>query len=278
VHPIERLRAVARAREVDQRHLAHEAARVLSVMGTDSMGLVTSCRRLIDRHPAAGALWWTCARLIEARDPRAEGHRTAGLFADAVADDPVVDALALDLPDGAVVAVVPDPAGGSEVAADLSARRFDLALSEARDVDDPWCVEDLLADDLLTDDDVGGAVFAEGAGDLSAEGGAAEPQVGHGTERVRPKILVVEAAAIGPRGALVRSGTDAAVIAVRARGAAVWLAAGSGRHLPPPLFDLVVERNPGAEVLARSAVDRTVEPWAETCPCPPELLRAPRGW
>ena len=244
MHPIERLRAVARAREVDQRYLAHEAARVLSVMGTDSMGLVTSCRRLIDRHPAAGALWWTCARLVEARDPRAEGHRTASLFAEAVADDPVVDALALDLPERAVVAVVPDPAGGSEVVGDLRARREDLALSEEPHIDEPTVVDGLLrAEDVR-----------------------------------RPRILVAEAAAVGPRGALVRAGRVAAVGTGRGRGATVWLAPGPARHLPPPLFDVVVERNRAQEVLERSAVDRTLEPWAQTCPCPPELLRSPRGW
>lgn len=276
---------MARARKVDQRYLAHEAARVLSVMGTDSLGLVTSCRRLIDRHPAAGALWWTCARLIDARDPRAEGQRTADLFADAVADDPVVDALALDLPDGAVVAVVPDPAGGSDVVADLGARRDDLTLSEEPDVDDPWVVDDLLAADLHVDEarvdetPPGETPPGETVADATpADDQVPRPPGDHGAERIRPRILVVEAAAIGSRNALVRSGTAAAIGAVRARGGAAWLAAGPGRHLPPPLFDLVAERNRDDEVLDRSAVDRTVEPWAEPCPCPPELLRSPRGW
>ena len=70
MHPIERLRAVARARDLDQTLLASEAASVLGSLAFDPMSLLTSCRRLIDRHPAAGALWWACARLLAADDAR----------------------------------------------------------------------------------------------------------------------------------------------------------------------------------------------------------------
>jgi len=125
VHPIERLRAVARAREVDQSLLAREAASVLGAFAGDPLGLVTSCRRLLDRHPTAGVLWWTFARLLEAADVRAE--------AQAIRRDldgsPAVTALSLDLPDGAVVAVVPDVAGGSELALALTSWRDDLVVA-----------------------------------------------------------------------------------------------------------------------------------------------------
>jgi hypothetical protein len=122
VHPIERLRAVARARDVEQTLLASEAASVLGSLAFDPMSLLTSCRRLIDRHPAAGALWWACARLLAADDARVEARRIA-LDLD---DDPARIDLSLELPDGAVVAVVPDAAGGSDLAHDLTGMRDDL--------------------------------------------------------------------------------------------------------------------------------------------------------
>ena len=129
MHPIERLRAVARARDLEQTLLASEAASVLGSLAFDPMSLLTSCRRLIDRHPAAGALWWACARLLAADDARAEARRIA-LDLD---DDPARIDLSLELPDGAVVAVVPDAAGGSDLAGDLAGMRDDLEVVEADD-------------------------------------------------------------------------------------------------------------------------------------------------
>lgn len=125
MHPIERLRAVARARGVDQALLAREAAGVLGSFAGDPPGLLTSCRRLLDRHPTAGALWWACARLLAAGDVRAEAHA----IDDDLAGEPAASALALDLPDGVVVAVVPDVAGGSELPYELTHRRDDLVLA-----------------------------------------------------------------------------------------------------------------------------------------------------
>jgi hypothetical protein len=125
VHPIERLRAVARARGVDQALLAREAAAVLGSFAGDLPGLLTSCRRLLDRHPTAGALWWACARLLAAGDVRAEAHA----IDDDLGGEPAAGALALDLPDGVVVAVVPDVAGGSELPYELIHRRDDLVLA-----------------------------------------------------------------------------------------------------------------------------------------------------
>jgi hypothetical protein len=127
VHPIERLRAVARARDVEQTLLASEAASVLGSLAVDPMSLLTSCRRLIDRHSAAGALWWTCARLLAADDARSEA-RTIALELD---DDPARIDLSLELPDGAVVAVIPDAAGGSDLAYDLAGLRDDLQVGRS---------------------------------------------------------------------------------------------------------------------------------------------------
>ena len=125
MHPIERLRAVARAREVDQSVLAREAASVLGAFAGDPLGLLTACRRLLDRHPSAAALWWTFARLLDAADVRAEAQAIRRDLDGA----PAVTALGLDLPDRVVVAIVPDVAGGSELALDLLGQRDDMVVA-----------------------------------------------------------------------------------------------------------------------------------------------------
>jgi hypothetical protein len=72
VHPIEWLRAVARSGAVPHDELAGEAASALAALGDDPAGLLLSARRLIDRHPTAGVLWWTCSRLLASPDVYAE--------------------------------------------------------------------------------------------------------------------------------------------------------------------------------------------------------------
>lgn len=240
MHPIERLRAVARARDVEQTMLASEAASVLGSLAFDPMGLLTSCRRLIDRHPAAGALWWTCARLLAADDARSEA-RTITLELD---DDPACIDLSLELPEGATVSVTPDAAGGSHLADDLAAMRDDLHVVEAGD----------------------GTDFDDGPGD-----GA--PAAAPGS----PAVVLVETGAAGPDAFLAGSGTGRAVAGAREAGVAVWLVIAVGRRLPGPLFDALVARLGGTtgEVVPLRAVDRVVEPRRVPCPCPPELLRPP---
>lgn len=239
MHPIERLRAVARAQDVEQTLLASEAASVLGSLAVDPMSLLTSCRRLIDRHPAAGALWWACARLLAADDARTEA-RTIALELD---DDPARIDLSLELPDGAAIAVVPDAAGGSDLAHDLAGLRDDLQVVRA---------------------DAAGTA-AENAAGLAA--GAADV------------ILLVETGAAGPDRFLGATGTGEAMTDARRAGAAVWLVVAVGRRLPGPLFDALAARVGAAvgEVVPIDGIDRIVEPRQVPCPCPPELLRPASG-
>jgi hypothetical protein len=246
VHPIERLRAVARARNVDQRLLAREAAMVLGVLADDPFGLVTSCRRLLDRHPGAGALWWACARLLDAADPRAEAR---AIVRDLEDDEAVLRPLSLDLPEHSTVVVVPDAAGGSELVDRLAVRRDDLVPVEA---DDPAI-------------DVAAVVEAGSSLDPSLP----DPDPGTG-----PTVVLVEAGAAGPDRFLAVSGTSEGIAAARARGLPVWLVVGTGSRLPAPLFHAAAARAPGCEVVPASATDRLVEARSMPCPCPPELLRS----
>ena len=54
MHPIERLRMVARAAGEGPALVAQEAAGALVAFGDDPAGLVTACRRLVDRQPTSG--------------------------------------------------------------------------------------------------------------------------------------------------------------------------------------------------------------------------------
>lgn len=244
MHPIERLRAVARAREVDQALLAREAASVLGAFAGDLPGLVTSCRRLLDRHPSAGALWWTCARLLAAGDVRAE----ARAIGDDLAEAPAVTALSLDLPDGAVVAVLPDAAGGSELVYELNGWRDDIVVAH-----DPGALHAEREEPrvLLVE---AGAAGPDGF--VAAEGTADE--IAAAREAGVPVWLVIE---VGRR------------LPARLFEAVVGRAeAASGPGAVPG------RRRDPVEVVPISDAERVVEPRRIDCPVPPELLRTPGGW
>ena len=83
VHPIERLRYVARASGADQAVLVRETAQALSAFRDDPSGLVAACRRIVDRHPTSAPLWWLCARVLTSPD----GQREAWDAVDEIEDD-----------------------------------------------------------------------------------------------------------------------------------------------------------------------------------------------
>ena len=115
MHPIERLRLVARLPPDEPAAVARQAAGAL--LGcADPAELLVACRRLLDRQPAAGPLWWMASLAVTAADPEAAvrdaltrlaSDRTADALAAALAAAPspvtVIDAWALGAP-GALVA------------------------------------------------------------------------------------------------------------------------------------------------------------------------------
>ncbi|MBA3655450.1 MAG: hypothetical protein H0W70_14800, partial [Actinobacteria bacterium] len=102
MHPIERLRYVARARGAGPTALGREAAGALAGFADDPPALVTACRRLVDRHPTDGPVWWLAARVLAAADPGSEAWRAA----EELADDPTPGELAAGLPGDATVLLV----------------------------------------------------------------------------------------------------------------------------------------------------------------------------
>lgn len=260
MHPIEWLRAVARSDDVPHAELASEAASALAALAHDPNDLLLSCRRLLDRHPQVGSLWWACARMIAAGDPVAESR---AIRRD-VQSDQVGLNLAVDIPDDATVAIV----GAPELVAELAARRGDLR--------------------VLTLNETGRS-HAGGT-----DGVVAVPPVHIGPMVGASDLVVLSAWAASAERVIAPPGSLAgAVLAQRAHhgtpaerspdsNPAVWLTVGVGRRLPQPLFEAVRRRlfpegaDPWlacAEMVDVALIDRAIEPVRVGCPAPPELLR-----
>ncbi len=265
MHPIERLRHVARTGAADPVDLVAEAAHALGAFDDDPAGLVAAARRLVARHPGAGALWWLCSRVLVAADPAAEADRAA----TEMEDDPTAGVLAAALPDGARALVVGWP--GTVVPA--LARRGDV---------------EVLAGDDGTGMDVGRLLARADVDvvDVSAEA--------LGAAAAAADVVVLEADAAGPDAALVPLGGRAAAAVARAAGRAVWLVVPMGRLLPAALFEACTAAVLDAEepweaerdLVPLALVDRVVGPDGPvppaegvarpTCPVAPELLRPAR--
>jgi hypothetical protein len=262
VHPIERLRMVARAAGEGPALLAQEAAGALAAFGDDPAGLVTACRRLVDRQPTSGPFWWLSARVLGAGDPVDEAWRSA----DELHADCTSIMLSSQLPEGAVVTVLgwPEQAGGALY------RRGDAR--------------------VLVVDAVGeghGLVRRLRAADLDAE---LVPESGLAAAVAASTMVLLEASALGPTGFVTVTGARAAAAVANHARIPVWVVAGVGRVLPGPLWDALSRRlDDGApwhateEIVPLDLVDKVVGPEGllspvaalsrADCPAAPELMR-----
>jgi len=111
MHPIERLRYVARASGADQTLLVRETAQALSAFHDDPAGLVAAARRIVDRHPTSGPLWWLCSRVLTAPD----SHHEAWDAVDEISDDRTATELAYALEADSTVCLVGWPAGRDDL-------------------------------------------------------------------------------------------------------------------------------------------------------------------
>jgi hypothetical protein len=265
MHPIERLRYVARVDGADPGLVASEAASALGeVAASDLGGLVTGCRRLIDRHPTNGALWWLSARLLTAPEPTdAAREAAAGLL-----HDPTPRRLATALPDDTSVLAV----GWPDAVAETLRRRGDLEV-------------------LLVDSGGDGSSLARR---LQADGAAVSvvPDAGVASAATVAGIVVVEALAAGPSGLLAAPGSHAAAAVAHQMGVPVWAVTGVGRVLPEGLWAALLARfddtglepwDRAVELVPATLIDAVVGPEGRrdvadgltdaTCPTAPELLR-----
>ncbi|HEX2576859.1 MAG TPA: hypothetical protein VHK88_10970 [Aquihabitans sp.] len=241
MHPIERLRYVARATGAPADDVVREAAASLAGFAGDPASLVTACRRLIDRHAANGPVWWVCARTLVAADAADEAWRCL----DDLVADPTIDELSHALPDGGRLVVV----GWPERLGPALARRGDV---EVRVVD-------------VEGDGPGFVRFLErsdvGAVDVAVTGlaGAA----------ATADLVLVDTSAVGPEVALAAPGSWAAAAVARAAGVPVWTVAGAGRLVPRSLWPSLQGRIQGAatapwglehDLLPLDLVDRLAGP------------------
>ena len=263
MHPIERLRYVARAHGASHSVMVEETAAALRSFGRDPQGLVTACRRIVDRQPSSGPLWWLAARTLTAPDPITE----AQLAAAEIEDDRTPRALADALPEDASVLLL----GWPELAPGGLPRRGDVEV-------------------FICDVDGGGADLVVRL--LRADVDATDiPLTGLGAAAAEADVTILETSAMGPSGFLAPSGSRAAAATARLAGKQVWLVAGVGRMLPERMFTALCDRTISAdspwdddlELVPLDLLHKVVGPTGPAiptdalrrtdCPVAPELLK-----
>ena len=263
VHPIEHLRYVARAQGADSSSLVREAASALGSLRADHPDLVIACRRIVERHPEVGPLWWMCARLLTADDP----HELAFTIADEVDDDPATHRIAASFEDGATVLTI----GWPEVAGAALMRRGNV---------DVLCAD--------SRHEASGFMQRLERFDISCE---AVPTESLARAAHEADVVVVEATAASAHRVIAPVGSHVLAAVARSVGTPVWLATGIGTRLPAEYVDaigeLVIDAAPswnlGVDDLPLELVthvvgadglfDDVVAALRPDCPFAPELLR-----
>lgn len=262
MHPIERLRYVARASGASHEVLVRETASALASFAGDPSGMVTACRRVVARQPTSGPLWWLTAQVLTAPEPM----RAAWDAVEAVEGDPTGRELVHALDADVTVTIL----GWPDIASSALVRRGD--------------VESLVVD-----------VHGEGGGLVRrltiADGDAVDvPVSGLGAAVVESDLLLLEASVIGPDAFLAVAGSRAAAATARTAGVPVWLVGGVGRLLPARMWEGVLARldldepwEADDEVVPLDLVDRVVGPVGPEsvadalrrtdCPVAPELFK-----
>lgn len=228
MHPIERLRYVARAGAVDPAVLVQESAGALAGLGDEPGDMLLSCRRLLARHPGSGPLWSLCARMLASNDFAAEGYR----YAQLVDDDPTPRVLASVLPDDGRITVL----GWPDLIGEALRRRGDVEV-------------------LVVDARGEGSSFARRLQAVDVEAELVE-ESGLGAAAAYSSVVVLETSAMGETGFLAVPGSLAAAAVARTYGIPVWVVAGEGRVLPKRLWEALLRHLP--EVEAWGAADELV--------------------
>lgn len=262
MHPIEHLRYVARSSGGDQRTLVRETASAMRSMAFDPSALVVACRRITERHPTSGPLWWLCSTVLTAPDPIA----TAVRLANALVDDTTPDALVDALPEDATVCVI----GWPDLAGDAILRRGDITV-------------------LVVDADDEGSSFVRmlQRNDVECEVVSAAGLAG---AVVSSDVVLVEAFAAAGDEFLAAAGSRAAASVGYCSDVPVWGVVGLGRCLPQQLFTNMTARvydrrqpwDAGVDVVplgllgtvARPSGLVVAEPFPAECPLATELLHS----
>lgn len=212
MHPIERLRYVARADGAPVAALVRETAYALADLSGDPHSLVLAARRVIERYPTTAPLWWLCCEVLVAPDPAARAMELASV----VSRDATPDHLDETLADGATILTV----GWSASLARVVAARGDLTV-------------------LVCDSHGDGEAFVEHLHDHDSAGELVPVEYLTGAVGVCDAV-VVDALACGPSDALVAGGTAAVAAVALRRSVPVTLVAACGTRLPEVMWSAMI--------------------------------------
>jgi hypothetical protein len=213
MHPIERLRYVARADGAPVAALVRETAYALADLCADPHSLVLAARRVVERYPTTAPLWWLCSEVLVAIDPASRAMELAG----DVTRDATPDHLDEVLPDGATVLTV----GWSASLARVVAARGDLTV-------------------LVCDSHGDGEAFVEHLHDHDSAGELVPFEYLAGAVAMCDTVLV-DALACGPTDVLVAGGGAVIVATALRRSVPVTLVAARGTRLPQVMWSAMVE-------------------------------------
>ncbi len=215
MHPIERLRYVARASdETGPSLLVREAAGALASFSRDPAALVTACRRLVDRQPNAAAIWWLAARVLGSPEPASE----AWVAADELENDLTASHLVSLLPEDSMVLLL----GWPEVTAPAIAKRGDL-------------------DVLVVDSRGEGHSLVRRLERVGTDATLVDER-GVGGAAATADVVLIEAIGLGESGITATAGSLSAAAVAAQAGKEVWCVAGVGRVLPGRLWQAYLDR------------------------------------
>lgn len=290
MHPIERLRFLARSGPLPAGVLVQEAAGALAGFADDPQGFLTACQRVVARQPGSAPLVWLVARALSSIDP----YEELWTAAREMEGDPTGRNLADALTEEARVVVVGGASGSGSALGYALSRRGDL---------DVWR---LRSDASSSSRSSGGsrrssartlrtAWWEDGDADgWEDEPGPSDhvtlPAIGLAAAVERADVVVIEAEAFGVDEALVPVGAATAAACGRAMGTPVWAVGGVGRVLGPRMWDGVGAPfrrddpwNADLEVMHLGLLDQVVGPTGSIaladgalrpdCPECPEVFR-----
>lgn len=192
----------------------------LGSLRADHRNLVVACRRIVERHPAVGPLWWMGARLLVDDDPA----ELAWALADEIDSDRAERAIASALRDEATVVTI----GWPEVAGAALMRRADVHV-------------------LCADANHAASSFMQR---LERVDVACDPVPGEWLAEATESadLVMIDALAVSERRAIVPLGSRVLAAVAAATDTPVWLATGIGRRLPAEYVDEIATRAlPGAD-------------------------------
>ena len=197
-------------------------------MSFDPASLVVSARRIVERHPFTGPLWWLCANTTTSSEP----FEAVWELAEEIRCDATAAELAAALPDDADVATIGDP----HLIGQGLARRGDVRV-------------------LALDIDHSATSFVRRLERFDVEYEPVDAGAAGSVTRVADVVLI-EALALDEGRVMVPSGTSTIAAAASAWGTPVWLVAGVGRRLPTAFIDAMVAKR---DAIATHQDDWTVD-------------------